>query len=144
MGTKRPDTSFREVFESHRDPVYRMLWRLSGSSHDADDLLQETFVTFWRKRHQFRGEGSLAGYLKRIAYRTFLNSRDRLAAKNPPLSLSVLPEAEVPGPESELAERDSRDFLLGRVREALTAIPDGAREAFILFRFEGMTVAQVH
>ena len=138
-----PAQSFRDVFERHRDPVHRMLWRLTGSSHDADDLLQETFVTYWRKRDQFRGEGSLAGYLKRIAYRTWLNSRDRLAAKNPPLSLVHAPEAGGPGPEGETEERDSRDFLLARVREALRAIPDGAREAFVLFRFEGMTVAQV-
>ena len=138
-----PNQSFRDVFEHHRDPVHRMLWRLTGSSHDADDLTQETFVTYWKKRDQFRGEGSLAGYLKRIAYRTWLNSRDRIAAKNPPLPLTHAPEAACAGPESDAAERDSRAFLIGRVREALRAIPDGAREAFVLFRFEGMTVAQV-
>ena len=80
---------FREAFESHRDAVYRLLVRLARNPHDAEDLLQETYLTFWRKRAQYRGDGSLAGYLKRIAYRTFLNARSRIAARRPPLPLTA-------------------------------------------------------
>ncbi|MEN8148529.1 MAG: RNA polymerase sigma factor [Planctomycetota bacterium] len=142
--TSTDRAKFREAFAGHREPIYRFLWRLAGNPHDAEDLLQETFVTFWRKRDQFRGDGSLGGYLRRIAYRTFLNSRSRIAAKNPPLSLDHAPvEPAAEGGEDDVADRDEQTFLLDRVREALATLPDAAREAFVLFRFEGLTVAQV-
>ena len=40
-----------------------------GDYHAAEDLVQETFVTVLRRLGTFRGEGSLAGWLYRIAYR---------------------------------------------------------------------------
>jgi len=101
-------------------------------------------VTYWRKRDQFRGDGSLGGYLRRIAYRTFLNSRSRLAARHPPLSLDgakIEPTTE--GAEAAVAAADEQSFLLDRVRDALASLPSAAREAFVLFRFEGLTVAEV-
>ncbi len=142
MGEIESPAEFREVFMAHREAVYRFAWRLTGRSHDAEDLTQETFVTFWRKRDQFRGEGSLAGYLRRIAWRTFLNSRARLSARHPPRPIEEAPEpaaAEEAGAET----RDAREYLRRRVMEALESLPDMVRETFLLFRFEGMKVAEV-
>ena len=136
-------SEFKALFNEHRDPMYRFLWRLTRDPHEAEDLTQETFVTFWRKQEQFRGEGSLQGYLRRIGYRLYLNSRSRLSAARPPLSLSQAPEASGPGEEEQVDRRESLGFLIARVRAALDDLPEQAREAFLLFRFEGMTVAQV-
>jgi RNA polymerase sigma-70 factor (ECF subfamily) len=143
MGQGFDRSQFRAAYETHREPVFRLLWRLTGNPHDAEDLLQETFVTFWRKAHQFRGDGSLVGYLRRIAFRTYLNSRARISAQRPPLPLRETADPGSQGPIEELDEQDTRRFLLQRVREALDGLPDGAREAFVLFRFEGLSVAEV-
>jgi RNA polymerase sigma-70 factor (ECF subfamily) len=134
---------FQTIFRDHREPLHRLLWRLTGDPHAAEDLLQDTFVTFWRKRDQYRGEGRIGAYLKRIAVRTWQNSRARLSAKRPPVPLEQAPEGTEPGPDEAVSKEDSRRFLRDRVGEALATLPDGTREAFLLFRFEGMTVAQV-
>lgn len=136
-------SEFREAFESHREAVFRLLVRLARNPHDAEDLLQETYLTFWRKRSQYRGDGSLAGYLKKIAYRTFLNSRSRIAARRPPLPLAAAAEPADAESGDAVAERDAKTYLVDRVREALDTLPDGPREAFLLFRFEGLTCAEV-
>jgi DNA-directed RNA polymerase specialized sigma24 family protein len=39
--------------------------------------------------------------------------------------------------------KDALGFLLGRVHDALAALPEGPREAFVMFRFEGMPVSQI-
>jgi RNA polymerase sigma-70 factor (ECF subfamily) len=135
--------SFQEIFRSHREPVFRLLWRLTRDPHGAEDLLQETFVTFWRKRSQFRGDGSLGGYLRRIAFRTFLNARERMAVKKPPQSLDHAPEDASPSTAEKVAEEDAKSFLLAKIHEAVDHLPEGAREAFLLFRFEGLKVAEV-
>ena len=75
--TELTQHAFRELFERHRDDLFRFLYRLTRNATDADDLLQETFLIVWRKRAQFDSRGSLEGWLKRIAFRTYLNSRTR-------------------------------------------------------------------
>lgn len=136
---------FRRLYEAHREAVHRFLFRLAGNLHDAEDLLQETFVTFWRKRAQYRGDGSLSGYLKRIGYRTFLNRRARVEARRPPVPLERVAEPRDDGAavDEAVADREAREYLRARVEETLATLPPAPRDAFVLFRFEGMTVAEV-
>src|SRR5262245_50452853 len=133
---------FRGLFEAHKDTVYRLLCRLSRDSHHAEDLLQETFVIVWRKRDQFRGDGSLQGWLRRIAYRTYLNARPRLERARVEAGLEVEPLARGLGPD-DAAQRLDRDAALATVRRAVDSLPEGWREPFVLFRYEGMSCAEV-
>lgn len=141
MGTHLTENGFRELFERERDGLFRFLYRLTRNASDADDLLQETFLTLWRKRDQFDGRGAVQGWIKRTAYRTYLNTRARLERR-----AALAPEASngsvEPG-ESELERRDSVQFLVGRVHDAIAELPDGARETFVLFRCEGLTCAEI-
>lgn len=133
---------FRRLFEAHRVAVHRMLARLCRDADRADDLLQETFATLWRKRDQFRGEGSLEGYVRRIAYRTFLNARPRLERARRETGLPVEPAAH-DGDVGEVDGRLDRDAALGAVRRAVDALPDAWREPFVLFRYEGLSCREV-
>lgn len=136
------EARFREIFAESREAVHRFAWRLTGHAQDAEDLTQETFVTFWRKRDQYRGEGSLIGYLRRIAFRAYLNRRERLAVRRPPAALDAVAEPGAPGdPAAE--RRDLRRFVRAKVEEALAGLADGVREAFLLFRYEGLKIAEV-
>lgn len=143
MNLERPE--FQSLFHEQRGPLFRFLCRLTRNASDAEDLLQETFLTAWRKREQYRGNGSAAGFLRRTAYRLFLNAvqvrrrREDLAPRSP---------GKPPG-EPATAEDESRDrretlgFLSARVEEALRELPEPNRTAFALFRYEGLTCAQV-
>ena len=134
---------FRTVFEAERQPLFRFLYRLTRNASDAEDLLQETFLAVWRKREQFEGRGSMSGYLKSTAWRLYLNARereDRRRALAPRAAADGEPQATY---EPELETSESAGFLLERVRAEVTELPDGAREAFVLFRYEGLTCAQI-
>jgi len=134
---------FRWLFEERRDELYRFLHRLAGNSHDAEDLLQETFARLWRKRYQFRGDGSVGGYLRRIAFRVYLNARTRLGRVRAVPPLDHDPPADAPDPAELAADSDDARFLRRAVRGAIDALPDSWREPFLLFRYEGLTCAQV-
>jgi RNA polymerase sigma-70 factor (ECF subfamily) len=135
---------FRGLFEAHREVVFRFLYRLAGNRHDAEDLTQDTFVRLWRKRDQFRGDGSLEGYVRRIAYRTFLNARPRLGRGARAQDVEDLEPVDRNGDPSESASRaELKRFLLAHIRRAVDELPPSWREPFVLFRYEGLRLKEI-
>jgi RNA polymerase sigma-70 factor (ECF subfamily) len=138
---------FRALFQEQRDPLFRFLLRLTRNAADAEDLLQETFLTVWRKRGLFAERGSAAGFLRRTAYRLFLNHSER-ARRRGTLAPSAGPD-ELPrvgsaaGGPAEHERGETVAFLVQRVRTALDELPEPTRTAFVLFRYEGLTCAEV-
>jgi RNA polymerase sigma-70 factor, ECF subfamily len=63
-----------QLVRSHYAPIYRLLVRLCGDVHQAEDLTQETFSAAWEKIGGFTGASSLSTWLHRIAYRKFLDT----------------------------------------------------------------------
>ena len=65
--------SFDQLVRLHQSQVRAFLLRLTGGRHAlVDDLAQDTFLLAWRKLAQFRGQGSFAGWLLRIAWSRYL------------------------------------------------------------------------
>lgn len=132
---------FRALFDAERDRLMRFLCHLTGNAADAEDLLQETFLAVWRKRDQFEGRGSAAGYVRRTAFHLFLNARQKQDRRD--AIARRTDEEPTCMPQSEIDEREAREALMARVRTAVDELPEGPREAFILFRFEGHTCAEI-
>jgi RNA polymerase sigma-70 factor, ECF subfamily len=61
----------------HHAPIYRLLVRLCGDRHLAEDLTQETFAAGWAGIGAFNGTCSLGTWLHRIAYRKFVDAYRR-------------------------------------------------------------------
>jgi RNA polymerase sigma-70 factor (ECF subfamily) len=69
---------FEALVTAHQARVRRQLRRLTrGDDALADDLAQDTFVQAWRHVGSFRGDASVATWLFRIAYNTYLAHRRR-------------------------------------------------------------------
>ena len=67
--------AFGELIRRHQSQVRNFLRRLSGDFALADDLAQDCFLHAWNKLQTFTGRGSFVGWLLKIAYTTFLQSR---------------------------------------------------------------------
>ena len=61
------DDAFRRLVEPHRAGLYAHCYRMLGSTHDADDALQDALLRAWRGLAKFEGRGSLRSWLYRIA-----------------------------------------------------------------------------
>ena len=67
--------AFGELVRRHQSHVRNFLRKLTGDYTLADDLAQDCFIHAWDKLQTFSGRGSFIGWLLRVAYTTFLQSR---------------------------------------------------------------------
>jgi RNA polymerase sigma-70 factor, ECF subfamily len=75
------EAEFAALFERHRRELQVHCYRMLASLHDAEDLLQETFLRAWRSRESFEGRSSFRTWLYRIATNACLDALDRRRAK---------------------------------------------------------------
>ncbi|WP_197493288.1 RNA polymerase sigma factor [Woeseia oceani] len=68
---------FGELIRRHQSQLRLFLLRLCREPSLADDLAQDALMHAFEKLDGFRGDGSFAGWLMRIAWTTFLQSRRR-------------------------------------------------------------------
>jgi RNA polymerase sigma factor (sigma-70 family) len=116
--------------------VQRWARRLLGPRHDADDAAQEALTEIATALHRFEGRSSIRTLAHRITLRTVGRFYRRPAARDDH-DLDLL-EADVPGPESEVAAR--RQAL--RLHRHLAVLTEVRRTAFVLCCLEGMTPAE--
>lgn len=67
--------AFGELVRRHQSQVRNFLRKLSRDYVLADDLAQDAFLHAWDKLHTFTGQGSFIGWLLKVAYTTFLQSK---------------------------------------------------------------------
>lgn len=64
--------AFGELVRRHAPGVRGLLRRMGADPAVADDIAQDAFLTAFEQISEFRGQGSFAGWLKRIAARLFV------------------------------------------------------------------------
>lgn len=125
--------ALERLFRTFEIPVYNLARRLCHSPHDAEDVLQEAFLEVVRSIRRFRGEGSLAGWIRRITVNKALMKlrAQRARPLEEELDEATLPD-EWPG-ASEVGATSARVDL----ETALGQLPDTARAVMWLHDVEG-------
>jgi RNA polymerase sigma-70 factor (ECF subfamily) len=135
------DAAFGAVFAVVAPRIQRFLRRLTGRDDLASDLMQETLLRMHQARGAFRPGAAVLPWSYTIARNVFIDStRSR---RRTPVPLSMLDPERSPEPaigaeaESTLLAREAARA----VERALAGMTEARREAFVLIRFEGMSVA---
>ena len=68
-----------EIVESHERTVYNVALRMCGNAHDAEETLQETFLSAIKALPKFEGRSQFSTWLYRIASNACLMQRRRAA-----------------------------------------------------------------
>lgn len=133
--------AFEELYRAHAGKLYSVACRIVGSASDAEDLLQEIFLSAHRKLDGFRGDSALGTWLYRLATNhclDYLRSRSGRMHQATE-SLDDNPGGTVAGGRS-LADQTVAKMDLER---ALAQLPEGCRAAFVLHDVEGLEHREV-
>lgn len=144
-----PLVPFRSELRAH---CYRML----GSHHDAEDVLQEVSVRAWRGREGFEGRSSARTWLHRIAHNACLNELERKERRVLPVDVTgearpgaafAEPDAEVlwlqPLPDDPALDAEQRERVELAFVAAVQHLPANQRAALLLFDVLGFSSAEV-
>lgn len=139
---RRAATGDREAFATlvarHQASVYRLARHIAGSRDDAEDVLQQTFLSAWQGVSGYRGESSVRTWLLTITRNAAVTRRGRLARE--PLDATPLDDLGIragwggPNPEQLAVAAEQRELLAA----ALAGLAADEREILTLRDLEGL------
>ncbi|WP_433428741.1 sigma-70 family RNA polymerase sigma factor [Nonomuraea sp. CA-141351] len=158
------DDAFTRLVGPLRRELHAHCYRMLGSTHDADDALQDALLRAWRGLARFDGRGSLRSWLYTVATRTCLDliasrgkralptdlgpSSDRAVPDAAPLTdiawLGPYPDQGLAdGPATPEARYEQRESVELAFVAALQHLPGNQRAALLLFDVLGFSAAEI-
>ena len=104
---------------------------LTGDAAEADGLVQDALERAMRKRHLWRGHGSIRGWLYRIVFTVFANQTRRRRRRRAELALEEAPPLATPARQEDMA-------ACREIAEAMRRLPVEQRAAIALTAVEGL------
>jgi RNA polymerase sigma-70 factor (ECF subfamily) len=109
-------SAFAQVVEQHWTAVYRLLYCMTGSPHDAEDLSQETFLRALKRLNTFQAGTKMRAWLLRIASNAFFDAQ-RTRRRHPMQPLRDDLPADHRPTGHELEVREQCDLLKAALAE---------------------------
>ncbi len=129
------------IFRTFSPPVYSLMARMTGSTVTADDLLQETFLEVIRSIGRFRGDASLATWIRKIAVSKCLMHM-RSAWQNRATLFRDLGEDHLPYEPAAACQTPLTQAQMDLER-ALARLSDTSRVVVLLHDVEGYTHQEI-
>ena len=137
------DAAFSEVVSRYKAKIYNYIYRMTGSSEDAEDLTQEVFIRMYTSIDSFRGQSSLNTWLFRIAGNLCIDRFRRTKNHVPACSLDEpMGDADQAREVADSTYEPHRLLENGEMAQqiqlALAKLPEKLRATLLLHDIEGM------
>jgi RNA polymerase sigma-70 factor (ECF subfamily) len=138
--------AFRLLVERHSRAVFRVAYRMTGNEHDADDVVQETFLRVYRQLESFESRANFTTWLHRIAVNCsldLLRTRQRHDKHRSNDSEEALMNGDLATSEPHAERLLLSTEVRHQVSTALESLSGNERTAFVLRHFEGMSIEEI-
>src|SRR6478672_1514189 len=140
--------AFRDLVQRHSQTIFRVAYRMTGNEHDADDVVQETFLRAYKQLGRFESRANFGTWVHRIAVNCsidLIRARPRREASHDVADLEVM---NAPPVTSRAVEASPERLMLSaevqeRITSAMTSLSQMERAAFVLRHFEGHSIEEI-
>jgi RNA polymerase sigma-70 factor (ECF subfamily) len=138
------EDAFPELVEMFRERIFRLAYRLTGSTEDAFDVVQETFLKVYKDIGSWNERSAFYSWAFRVASNLAIDrlrrrKKDRLLANEVALGRP----GETPDTIDELVEERARQHELARLQAAVNGLPEAQRAVVTLRHYEGLSLKEI-
>jgi RNA polymerase sigma-70 factor (ECF subfamily) len=126
--------AFMQLYNLYSAAMYNVALRMTGLTHIAEDILQESFTDAFTSLDKFRNESTFGAWLKRIVV---YKSYDYLNSKSS--QFDFVEDNEFFEAEEKEPDFNEEDMAreVQRIKDAVKQLPNGSRTILNLYLFEG-------
>jgi len=141
--------AYIELVHRYTEKVHNLAMRITRSEQDTEEILQDVFITIYRKINTFQGKSAFSSWLYRITANTaFMKLRQR--RKHSAISLSdvghSIADSHFYGSRSDTCDTNylsARHELRAMLEEAVNKLPEEYKTIFILRDVDGLSNHEV-
>ncbi len=137
---KEHTVPFEKVFEQYKQKIFRLIYRLTNSYEEAEDITADVFVAAYKSYASFQGKSEVYSWLYRIALNHCTNNliRDKRRKKGIVLLNNSIKE-DVINIDDELVKKEKEAW----VRASINGLPEKYRGVIILREIEGLNYEEI-
>ena len=140
------EEAFTLIVKRWERKVYNLAWRMLGNREDAQDVVQETFLSVFKSAGSLRDPGSFSTWLYRIALNHCRARRRKRAAgqfSNASTSEPIADEELYPSAVSSNLQSRNAVEALDIIRKALSGVSEDHRTAIVLKEYLGLSLEEL-
>lgn len=127
---KGKEKALHTLYEQYSAAMFNVCMRICHSREDAEDVLQESFVSAFQHLNNYNADSSFGAWLKSIVVNRCINSLNRKKEN------WILSDKEI-AVEDEKVDFSDVELKVESVNKAIMALPDGYRVISTLYLLEG-------
>ncbi len=136
--------AYAVLVERYQRRVYHVVRRMVGRHEDANDVAQEAFVKAFEALDRFDTGRSFYTWICRIGMNTAINISDKRRRRaTDSLDERAEESGFEPAGEADSAARAERGELKAAIERALSMLPDGMRQVFVLRTFDELSYDEI-
>lgn len=136
---KGDQAAFTSLYHTYAKDVYNTIFRLVNHTGEAEDILQESFLTAYKNIEKFENRSSIKTWITRIAVNQSIDSLRKKKIYFAEMNESIL------GMTDDVEEWNEEDFELkvSEVKRAILELPVGYRTVMSLYLFDGIPQEEI-
>lgn len=133
--------SFEELVRLNADRLYAVVIRIVGDQHEAEEVVQETFLRAWRSLGRFQGRSQFFTWLYRIGVNEAKRTHERRSVRPVTAPLDEAPGHAADTRQAPPARAEAHD-LRDALEAAIMDLPMDYRMPLVLRDVEGLSTAE--
>jgi len=144
--------AYRVLVERYSQYLYRLAYRMTGNSHDAEEIVQEAFLRAYQKLSQFAGNSHFGTWvyrittnyaIDRIRQRNVEEARQAPSARPSEDGVQADAMALVKDPSASPERLASSAELATKMKQALDSLTPAERTAIVMRHWEGCAIEEI-